>query len=184
NPITLDGNATLQVGITDGGEPGTNDSLAVMVWDKSGAVWYSSKWTGTLTAKQVLGGGNLQVRNATASLAAAAPATDGTESVTSGAPTVYAVSRVSPNPFLDRAQFRLDLPEASRVSIVIYDVQGRRVADLLRGNMEAGRYDHTWSGRDGSGGRVARGIYFLAIDATPLSGEKTFSVRRKLILVR
>jgi subtilisin-like proprotein convertase family protein len=61
NPISIDGNATLQATMTDRGEPGSTDSLALTVWDKNGGLWFTSNWTGSMTLEQVLGGGNLVV---------------------------------------------------------------------------------------------------------------------------
>jgi len=60
-PISIDGNATLQVTMTDKGEPGGSDTIAITVWNKSGGVWFSSNWNGVKTVEQVLGGGNLVV---------------------------------------------------------------------------------------------------------------------------
>jgi len=65
NPLaveSVDGNATLQVVMTDAGDPGRNDTIAITVWNKSGGMWFSSNWTGTKTLEQLLGGGNLVVR--------------------------------------------------------------------------------------------------------------------------
>jgi hypothetical protein len=61
-PISIDGNATLQVQMNDAGEPGANDTIAITVWNKLGGVWFSSNWSGTKTVAQKLGGGNLVVR--------------------------------------------------------------------------------------------------------------------------
>lgn len=61
-PLSVDGNATLQVVMSDRGEPGGADSIAITVWNKSGGLWFSSSWNGTQTIEQSLGGGNLQVR--------------------------------------------------------------------------------------------------------------------------
>ena len=61
-PVSVDGNATLQVKITDRGEPGVSDSIAITVWNKTGGVWIASEWNGTQTLEQTLGGGNLVVR--------------------------------------------------------------------------------------------------------------------------
>lgn len=61
NPIPVGGNATLQVTMTDNGEPGKNDKIAITVWDKDGGLWFSSNWTGLKTVEQLLGGGNLVV---------------------------------------------------------------------------------------------------------------------------
>ena len=60
-PVSIDGNATLQVTLTDNGEPGANDSLGITLWDKNGGLWFSSRWDGTKTIEQTLGGGNVVV---------------------------------------------------------------------------------------------------------------------------
>ncbi|MBA3882703.1 MAG: hypothetical protein H0X73_08315, partial [Chthoniobacterales bacterium] len=61
-PISLGGNCTLQVTMSDAGEPGKSDSIAITVWNGTGALWFSSNWNGTKTAEQIIGGGNLVVR--------------------------------------------------------------------------------------------------------------------------
>jgi hypothetical protein len=61
NPIAIDGNATLQVKMTDMGEPGSSDTISITVWNKSGGLWFSSNWDGTKTIEQLLGSGNLVV---------------------------------------------------------------------------------------------------------------------------
>jgi hypothetical protein len=99
-------------------------------------------------------------------------------------PTAYALSRAFPNPFAGGTRFRLDLPELSRVRMAVYDVQGRRVVDLLQGELGAGRFDRAWNGQDGSGRRAARGVYFLGIDATSLTSDKSLRVRQKVILLQ
>jgi hypothetical protein len=60
-PVSVDGNATLQVTMTDKGEPGSADSIAITVWNKSGGLWFSSNWDGTKTTEKFLGGGNLVI---------------------------------------------------------------------------------------------------------------------------
>jgi hypothetical protein len=61
NPVSVDGNATLQVTMTDKGEPGSSDSIGITVWNKNGGLWFASKWDGAKTIEQILGGGNLVV---------------------------------------------------------------------------------------------------------------------------
>jgi hypothetical protein len=65
-PISLGGNATIQLDMVDYGEPGSNgpagpDVMGITVWAKDGSLWYSSRWDGTKTAPQPLDGGNLVV---------------------------------------------------------------------------------------------------------------------------
>ena len=61
NSIAVDGNATLQVTMTDNGEPGNFDKIGITVWNKNGGLWFSSNWNGTSTFEQTIGGGNLKV---------------------------------------------------------------------------------------------------------------------------
>jgi hypothetical protein len=62
NPISIAGNATLQIGMDDYGEPGTDDTIGITVWKGNGGLWFASKWDGTQTVQQALNGGNLVVR--------------------------------------------------------------------------------------------------------------------------
>jgi PKD domain len=58
----IDGNATLQVTMTDKGEPGSYDTIGITVWNKAGGLWFASRWDSTRTVEQLLGGGNLVSR--------------------------------------------------------------------------------------------------------------------------
>ena len=60
SPVALGGNLTLQLTMTDKGEPGSNDTLGVTLWDGNKLV-FSSEWKGAKTSEKVLGGGNLVV---------------------------------------------------------------------------------------------------------------------------
>lgn len=59
-PISLGGNLTLQVTMTDRGEPGSDDTIGITLWDGS-KLLFSSEWNGAKTVEQNLGGGNLVV---------------------------------------------------------------------------------------------------------------------------
>ncbi len=61
NPISLEGNATLQLWMTDNGMPGSSDTLGIQVLSKNGGMWFSSNLNGVKTVEQTLGGGNLSV---------------------------------------------------------------------------------------------------------------------------
>jgi hypothetical protein len=61
-PISVEGNATLQVTLHDNGEPGSSDTIGITVWNKSGGLWFASKWNDVKTVEQLLNGGNLVVR--------------------------------------------------------------------------------------------------------------------------
>ncbi|NBB23325.1 hypothetical protein GVN20_28500, partial [Runella sp. CRIBMP] len=71
NVIAVDGNATLQVEMTDNGEPGSTDMIGITVWNKSGGLWFASNWDGVRTTQKILGGGNLKASGGTAARVAA-----------------------------------------------------------------------------------------------------------------
>ena len=48
--------------MTDKGEPGKDDTIAIQLSNTNGSLLFSSKWSGTNTVEQILGGGNLVVR--------------------------------------------------------------------------------------------------------------------------
>ena len=55
-------------------------------------------------------------------------------------PETFALHAAYPNPFNPTAEIGFDLPEASNVRLVVYDVMGREVARLADGLMGAGSH--------------------------------------------
>lgn len=53
--------ATFEISITDNGEPGSSDTIAITIRDSTNAVWFSSNWNGVKTVEQMLGAGNIWV---------------------------------------------------------------------------------------------------------------------------
>jgi hypothetical protein len=95
------------------------------------------------------------------------------------APAGLSLAVPAPNPFRAATTLAFDLPAAGRATLEIFDVTGRRVAVLLRGErVAAGRHTVTWSGEDDRGARVAPGVYFAKLTAG--DGERT----RKLVRIR
>jgi endonuclease I len=69
-----------------------------------------------------------------------------------------------PNPFSNRTTLAFDLPAAGPVSLVVFDVSGRRVRTLVDGReLSAGRHGAEWDGRDDAGSRVQAGLYFAQL---------------------
>jgi hypothetical protein len=83
-----------------------------------------------------------------------------------------------PNPFGAMTRIAYDLPGPARVSIRVYDVSGRVIRTLRDGaSHDAGQHAVNWNGRDGSGQRVAPGVYFCRIEA-----DGTALTRRMVLL--
>jgi hypothetical protein len=71
----------------------------------------------------------------------------------------------APNPFNPSTTLRLDLPDTRRVSLRVYDIQGRLVRELLDAKMAAGQYALRWNGKNEAGHEVAGGVYFCRMEA-------------------
>lgn len=105
--------------------------------------------------------------------------TGGVAAVESSRPAVaFAVGEPSPNPSGGATHVVYSLPGAARVRAALYDVAGRRVAQLVHEDLPAGPHELRWSGRDDAGRPAAPGLYFLRIEA---GGQ---AVTRKVVLVR
>jgi len=65
-----------------------------------------------------------------------------------------------PNPFNPSTTIEYQVPEYTNVSIVIYNVLGKEVRNLVNEYKEAGNYQVEWDGRDNIGRRVSSGVYF------------------------
>ncbi|MFH1682074.1 MAG: M14 family zinc carboxypeptidase [Candidatus Eisenbacteria bacterium] len=69
----------------------------------------------------------------------------------------------SPNPAPGGTTVRFVLPSAGRVRADVFDVNGRRVRQLVRGILPAGPQAIRWDGRDQSGNESAPGVYFIRL---------------------
>jgi len=74
-----------------------------------------------------------------------------------------------PNPFSGETRFALDLPQAAPVSFAVFDLSGRRVANLVDGTVDPGHHEYRWRARDERGARVAPGLYFARFVTPGLS---------------
>lgn len=88
-----------------------------------------------------------------------------TDILDSEIPTAYALNNNFPNPFNPSTTISYDLPQKSRVSIIIYDINGQIVKNLVRTEQNAGKYKLSWDGTSDLGNTVSTGIYFLRIVA-------------------
>jgi hypothetical protein len=78
-----------------------------------------------------------------------------------------------PNPFNPMTTLRFNLPRSGSVNLVVYDVSGRAVAELHRGDLPAGNF-----AIDFDGANLASGTYFAR-----LQGDG-FAATRKMQLVK
>jgi hypothetical protein len=72
--------------------------------------------------------------------------------------------REYPNPFHDFTLFIVDLPAEGKISLKIFDLQGREVVTIIDGNKTAGQENVVWDGKDERGLPVAAGTYFAVLN--------------------
>ena len=75
-------------------------------------------------------------------------------------PTEVSLSKAYPNPFNPSTTISYDVPSDMNVSLVVYDVRGRMVAELANGVMNAGTHDVIWNAENQSSG-----LYFMKLVA-------------------
>jgi photosystem II stability/assembly factor-like uncharacterized protein len=90
-----------------------------------------------------------------------------------GVPLVFALEQNYPNPFNPRTVVNSQLPVASNVKLVIYDLLGREVAVLVNERRAPGYYQDTF---DASG--LASGVYIYRLTAG------SFVQSRKMLLIK
>src|SRR5690554_4082412 len=93
-------------------------------------------------------------------------------------PEQFSLSQNYPNPFNPTTQISYALPEASDVSINIYNIMGQQVAALVNSNMSAGFHEVNFDAQN-----LSSGVYIARIYATGTSGE-VFSHELKMQLVK
>jgi len=85
---------------------------------------------------------------------------------------------LAPNPFGRSVGVELSLPQREAVRLGVFDVEGRKVADLHEGLAGPGVVNFRWDGCDRNGVTCASGIYFFRASGT------TKSIMAKAMLVR
>ena len=96
-----------------------------------------------------------------------------------GTPFKYELHQNYPNPFNPETRLRFEIGGQEDVTLVIYDVLGRRVRVLLKNtSYRPGMHVVNWNGRNDAGEQVASGVYFYRV----LAGD--FIAHKKMLLVR
>ena len=87
-------------------------------------------------------------------------------------PTVIALYQNYPNPFNPSTVIGFSLPEATDVSLTIYNTLGQKVTELVNGNLEAGHYNYQWNASN-----ITTGMYIYE-----LRTDNFISVKKMLLM--
>ncbi|MCB0278696.1 MAG: T9SS type A sorting domain-containing protein, partial [Calditrichaeota bacterium] len=103
---------------------------------------------------------------------------DASFSGTNLVPNDYALKQNYPNPFNPSTTIQYDLANDGHVRILIYNILGQRIRELINENQLAGSNKRTiWDGRDQSGKSVASGVYIYQI-----TSREYFASKRMLLI--
>jgi hypothetical protein len=90
----------------------------------------------------------------------------------------FTLSQNYPNPFNPETVIGYALGEASDVRLIIYNVLGQQVRELVNASQAPGQYSVRWDGRNALGAQVTSGVYIYRLVAG------TQVEMRKMILLK
>jgi hypothetical protein len=93
-------------------------------------------------------------------------------------PKEFALHQNYPNPFNPKTSVRYDLPDNENVTIIIYDMLGRQVKQLVDSYQDAGFKSIIWDASNDFGKPAAAGVYLYKIQA----GD--FIQTKKMVLLK
>jgi hypothetical protein len=125
--------------------------------------WYPHSGQGTSWSFQVPPGGSVVPDEDYATVMVQTGIDDG-----DALPMDFSLKQNYPNPFNASTTIKFSLPEASDVSIQIFDILGRHIQTLVSGNQPAGEHSIVWNA-----GNQPSGVYFYKIQAGNFTDQKS-----------
>lgn len=80
-------------------------------------------------------------------------------------PRQFSLFPADPNPFNSMARIQFSLTKRAKVSLVVYDINGRKIRVLAEGTYSPGLNVTTWDGANSAGSEVSAGIYVVTLRA-------------------
>ena len=104
-------------------------------------------------------------------------------------PALFKLGQNYPNPFNPSTSIQYDVSSRAHVALVVFNILGQRVAELVNAEMAAGHYEIRFDA-----GSLASGVYLYQLQARPISGQPavgltggqagSFVQTRKLIVLK
>ena len=88
------------------------------------------------------------------------------------------LSQNYPNPFKNLTNIRYSLTENQKVSLMVYNISGQIVKELINERKPAGQYTVAWDGRNTAGLPVPAGVYIYKIVTDGFKQTKRMIVRK------
>ena len=93
-------------------------------------------------------------------------------------PNEFALHPNYPNPFNPSTNIDFDIVKDGHTQVVVYDIMGRKIKNLIGENMKAGYHTVAWNGKNDSGNNVSAGVYLCTLSTS------SFTKTIKLLLLK
>ena len=80
-------------------------------------------------------------------------------------PNDYKLHSNYPNPFNPTTTIQFDIPKEINVELIVYDIMGNTVSELINTKLNPGYHKVLWNGTDNFGNYVSAGLYVYQIKA-------------------
>jgi hypothetical protein len=97
----------------------------------------------------------------------------GISQISSEVPDKYNLYQNYPNPFNPETNIKFDIPKSGIVKLKIYDMLGKEIQILHSGQLNAGKYEFKFNGKD-----LASGMYFYKLET------ENFTQIMKMVLIK
>ncbi|MDP3831133.1 MAG: T9SS type A sorting domain-containing protein, partial [Ignavibacteriaceae bacterium] len=93
-------------------------------------------------------------------------------------PEEFSLSQNYPNPFNPSTVIQYQIPFEQKVTLKVYDILGREIAELVNSVQKPGNYKYTWNGIANSGVMISSGVYLYKLET-----EK-FTATKKMLMLK
>jgi hypothetical protein len=91
--------------------------------------------------------------------------------ISSNVPQFYKLYENYPNPFNPVTKIKFDMPERDFANLTVYDITGRKIAELANQNFNAGSYEISWNANF-----LSSGIYFYRFSTSKFVETKRMAL--------
>jgi hypothetical protein len=89
-----------------------------------------------------------------------------------------------PNPFVAATWIYFTLFQDAEIKLMVFDLMGHEVRELIAGLHSAGNYNLVWDGKNHDGNELSQGVYFLRLRYRLEKTSAWSQVVRRVIVVR
>ena len=105
----------------------------------------------------------------------------GISNISNTTPERFSLEQNYPNPFNPTTNIKFAITNTSNVKLSVFDINGRKVEELVNGSYSAGTYKVDWNAS-----RYASGVYFytLVVGENTNNGRFEFTDTKRMLLVK